>query len=98
MIKKLVKNFKRSRKFGVAWSYCDGCSGRDIPTRPEYTGTWRQVREWLANDRTYQAALSGGTYLHEVFFYDGAPIDLENTIDLDMQAEFWNDGEIYVSR
>lgn len=72
-----VNNPTRSRKWG--WDWTNTPTGRDaysieIPSRPSYTGTLRQVLKAISEDRTYASMKSGGTFTNTAWFYDGKRI------------------------
>lgn len=73
MMEITVSNPTRSRKWG--WEYNtqpERNSTRIIPpSKPYYTGTLRQVRTSIDNDRTFAAVQSGGTYYAARWFYAG---------------------------
>ena len=67
----------KTRRLGWGWSCTP--TGRtayeiETPTHPYYTGTYRQIMAAIAEDRTYQSMLSGGTYTNTAWFYLGRRI------------------------
>jgi hypothetical protein len=71
----IIKNPNRTRKWG--WGYSTTPSGVDAysivpPTRPDYVGTLKQVREAIRNDRAYNSL--GGAFHCDRWFYDGKPL------------------------
>lgn len=72
-----VENPTRTRKWG--WGWTNTPTGRDaysieIPSRPDYTGTMKQVLKAISEDRTYRSMKSGGTFTNTAWFYDGKRI------------------------
>ena len=71
-----ITNWRRSRSFGFGWSSVPTGHGTDteVPRRPDYTGTMRQVQADIRHDRALAATISGGAYLSRVWFYKGRRI------------------------
>lgn len=70
-----ITNPTRTRKFG--WGYntspSDGPCGFyfELPSAPDFTGTFASVIRQINKDATYQSLRSGGTYMSVGWFYDG---------------------------
>ena len=76
-----IPNPTRSRKWG--FGYCttpDGTGpyGIHAPTRPQHTGTIRQVREAIAANRALSSFVSGGTCHTRRWFHDGIALDTKD--------------------
>lgn len=88
-----ITNPTRTRKFG--WGYSttpERDSTRIIPpTTPDYTGTFASIRRQIAEDRTFQSLVSGGTFVNTRWFYDGKVI-------VNMNEFLWAMDEIYIDR
>lgn len=71
-----IKNPTRSRKWGFGYETRPYRNSTSImpPTKPDHTGTLRQVREAIENDRTFASFRSGGTFYSTRWFYDGKVI------------------------
>ena len=71
-----IRNWRRSRSFGFGWSSIPTGRGTEIeiPQRPDYTGTYNQVVDAVANDRAFASAKSGGAYYCAAWFYNGQRI------------------------
>ena len=71
-----VRNWRRSRSFGWGWSTVPTGEGIniEIPERPDYVGTYRQLCEAEAEDRAFQSSKSGGAFYATRWFYKGKPI------------------------
>lgn len=71
-----VTNPTRSRKWGFEYSTQPERNSTRIvpPTKPYYTGTLRQVRASIDNDRTFASVKSGGTYYSARWFYNGKAV------------------------
>lgn len=73
----IVKNFRRSRKFG--WGYSFTPSGRsatsiETPSTPQYMGTLGKIQDSIEGDRTFQVHSHGGAFYTTAWFYDGRRI------------------------
>ena len=77
----------RTRKLG--WGYTCWTKPGDIPTRPDYTGTIKQILDTIGRDKTYHSMKSGGTYLSESWFYDGKRIISVNGFTLSSDIDYW---------
>lgn len=67
----------RTRKLGYGYSCTptgDDAYSIETPGRPDYVGTFRQIRAALSEDRTHRSLHSGGTYTNEQWFYRGRRI------------------------
>ena len=89
-----VSNPTRTRKWGFAYSTDFDRDLRMIPpTGPTITGTLRQVRQAIDEDRTLASIQSGGTCYSAVWFYAGRPIIKDERLndlvgEVDMAAHF----------
>jgi len=75
MFEIIVKNYRRSRKFG--WGYSFTPTGEDAysiktPAAPDHTGTLSQIADAIQHDRTWQA--KGGAFYNTAWFHDGRRI------------------------
>ena len=79
---------RKTRNLG--WGWTTQPTGRnayeiETPTRPDYTGTIRQIREQIADDRSYNNL--GGAFSNTAWFVAGKHIVsawmVYNTTDLD---------------
>lgn len=76
--KVVVKNPTRTRKWGWGWSCTP--TGNDAlsierPGKPDYVGTFKQIREAQDTDRTYKSLRSGDTFTNSAIFYDGQVVE-----------------------
>jgi len=90
----------------LGWGYSTQPTGTgseiEIPTRPDYTGTFRQVCEQIQADRTFHSL--GGAYHSEAWFMNGKRIvavwGLYNDIDElgnEVPMEQWKNGWVRFS-
>ena len=72
----VVTNPFRSRKFGFGYTCTPTGNGTEIetPSKPDYTGTLKQVQEAVDADRLLASFRSGGTFYNTAWFYDGRRI------------------------
>lgn len=70
-----INNVTRCRKFGYGISTQPTGRGTDIesPSAPDYTGTLKQIRKQLDDDRRYLDSIQS-SYQSRSWFYDGKPI------------------------
>ena len=71
-----VTRHTRSIGWGYNTSPSQGEHGYffEPPSRPDHTGTIRQVLDAIDRDREYASIKSGGTYYSEAWFYQGKRI------------------------
>ena len=72
-----VRNWRRSRSFGWAWSCTptgEDAYSIEIPSRPDYTGTYGQVVDAMLADRTFASIKGGGGFYATAWFYKGGRI------------------------
>lgn len=69
-----IKNSNRSRSFGWGYSFTPSGNGSEIeiPSKPTYTGTIKQILEAIATDRVLQSSQS--LYKSDAWFYKGRRI------------------------
>lgn len=88
-----ITNPTRTRKFGWGYSTTPERDSTRIvpPIAPDYTGTYASIRRQIAEDRTFQSLVSGGTFISTRWFYDGKAI-------VNADEFLWAMEEIYIDR